>query len=161
MFPSPTYIAPQFLEKQEIYLGFLTCWAYFSGLFHWPWKASVRRGQSSVLYITYCSSNRNITWEQTRKKLGLVGEGFFSFVNNWLPRIVGWVASKNTTCSWWRTSSSTSLERFLPINPFFQGFVQTTPSLLNEWRFKSSAPLFPAIFSYPSLSHLNVQPGCM
>ena len=29
-------------------LGFLTCWVYFNGLFHWPWKAQMGRDQLSI-----------------------------------------------------------------------------------------------------------------
>ena len=43
------YIANWSVSHQ---LGFLTCSVYFSRLFHWPWKAPVGRGQSSIHYIT-------------------------------------------------------------------------------------------------------------
>ena len=34
-------------------LGFLTCWVYVNGLFHWPWKALMGRGQLSIYIHKY------------------------------------------------------------------------------------------------------------
>ena len=44
------YIANWFASCQ---VGFLTCWVYFSCLFHWPWKALVGSGQWSMYVYLY------------------------------------------------------------------------------------------------------------